>query len=1136
MAKPVHVLTIAHPSDLARATVLVRSLASVHPDWPVTLVVLARHLPEHVDVPAGTRVVLPADLGVEDLEPLASTLEPEPLAFAVLAPILERLLADGEPVLALAPSLLVLGDLSEVETALRDADVVLVPHLTRLAADSQELLLTPRGTLHPGVIALRPGDGAAAVLEHWPRAALRPDTGYEGPIAGEKALAAWLDALPARSPGVAVHRRHGFLLEPGDMTADLDGAEGDAPTLDGDPVALIDFAKLDPVSPHQLALAEEAPGLGSMPRLAELLRRQAAALTAPGVPAAPEAFDRLADGTQLDPRMRRLAGIALDEGAVAGSVFGADGTEAFYAWLNAPASRGGATGLTRYHEAIWEDRVDLRAAYPHLDGPDAPGFAGWLWVHAPAELPMPAPLLPPRPEHLDDGASDAVTDPLWGVNVAGFFTSELGLGEAARLLVAGLDAARVPALPVQGALVPPCRQGAEFHFSGPAEAPFPINIVCMNGDTIPVFAREAGPEFFADRHTIALWWWELGEFPADWRAAYEFVDEVWVASDLIRDAITPTSPVPVVKVPLPVTLAPLAPYDRDALGLPEGFVFLFAFDYHSTSARKNPVGLIEAFKAAFPPGSGASLVLKTINGENLPHEHERVLMAAGDHPDIHFINRYVSAPEKDALLAACDCYVSLHRSEGFGLTPAEAMYFGRPVIATGYGGVLEFMTPENSYLVGHTTTTVGPDAHPYPPDGVWAEPDLDEAARLMRHVFEHPDEARERGERAALDIRRTNSPQAAGAAMAERLRGIHTLLVERGQRSLVIPKTPALDLQAARAHTAPGRVPPGGNALVRRVRRAAWKILGRDLHDTDRHLVAALEATDARLREVSVELERHQMAMRAETLGAFRRAHTATRDITRRMDVVETRSDAFQAEAVALEQHLAEHRALPYMAGDAAFGTWDEPGSGRVLGYREPNGSTAGYRAFTDAFRGSEEHVRALQEGYVDLLRDHAPVLDLGCGRGELLDLLAGAGVAASGVDGDAEMTAACVAKGLDVRQGDAIAYLGDVPDGSLGAIVAMQVVEHLPAAALDELLELSRAKLRDGGVLVAETVNPHALNAMKAFWVDPTHHHPLFPETLLELCRIAGFERAYVTHPNGSGDVDADRFSAPAYAVVAQR
>ena len=901
MSESVHVLTIAHPSELPRAAVLLRSLAAAHPGWPATLVVLANELPEHLNVPEAVSVLLPSDLGVDDLEMLASTLDDVPLSFAIRAPLLERLLGRGEPVLLLDPALLVVGDLTELEAAVADADVVLVPHLTRLSTDSRDVLLTPHGTLHPGLMAMRPGPGASAVLAHWPQSALRPESGSEGARAGEKALRTWLDALPTRAAGVRVHRRHGLLIEPGLLSSDLARDATGALTIDGDPVALVDFAELDDRGAHRLKLAAKAPGLGAMPVFAEIALEHVTAVGREAALPQPASLGRLAGGTPLDPRLRRLAGIAIDDGAIAGTVFGSEGTQAFYGWLNAPAQRGAGVGLTRYHQAIWEDRADLRAAYPHLDGPDAPGFAGWLWRHAPDELPMPDALLPPRPDHLDDPASSAVTDPLWGVNVAGFFSSELGLGEAARLLIAGLDAARVPALPVQGALVPPCRQDAEFHFADPAEAPFPINIVCLNGDTIPVFAREAGPDFFADRHTIALWWWELGEFPADWRPAYDVVDEVWVASELIRDAIAPTCPVPVVKVPLPVTLAPVAPMDRESLGLPEGFVFLFVFDYHSTAARKNPVGLIEAFRAAFPPGSGASLVLKTINGENLPHEHERVLMAAGDHPDIHFINRYVSAAEKDALLAACDCYVSLHRSEGFGLTPAEAMYLGRPVIATAYGGVLEFMTPENSYLVGHTTTKVGQDAHPYPPDGTWAEPDLAEAARLMRHVVDNPEEARARGLQGARDIRRTNSPRSAGVVMAERLRSIHDMLVERGERSIVIARTPSLDLATAHAHTAADREPPGGNALVRRVRRAAWKILGRDLRDTDRVLLRALEESDRRLREVAAELERHQMAARAETLGAFRRSRADARDAGRRLDVLE------QAATPAARQ-LDEHR------------------------------------------------------------------------------------------------------------------------------------------------------------------------------------------------------------------------------------
>ncbi len=113
-------------------------------------------------------------------------------------------------------------------------------------------------------------------------------------------------------------------------------------------------------------------------------------------------------------------------------------------------------------------------------------------------------------------------------------------------------------------------------------------------------------------------------------------------------------------------------------------------------------------------------------------------------------------------VAACDCYVSLHRAEGFGLTMAEAMYLDRPVIATGYSGNLDFMTADNSYLVDHTLVDIGQGSDPYPADGQWAEPDVEHAARLMREVFEHPEQAAERGRAGGRDIRRTHSAQAAG--------------------------------------------------------------------------------------------------------------------------------------------------------------------------------------------------------------------------------------------------------------------------------------------------------------------------------------------------------------------------------------
>jgi SAM-dependent methyltransferase len=170
----------------------------------------------------------------------------------------------------------------------------------------------------------------------------------------------------------------------------------------------------------------------------------------------------------------------------------------------------------------------------------------------------------------------------------------------------------------------------------------------------------------------------------------------------------------------------------------------------------------------------------------------------------------------------------------------------------------------------------------------------------------------------------------------------------------------------------------------------------------------------------------------------------------------------------------------------------------------------------------------------VELLREHGPVLELGPGRGELLEALRDAGVQARGVDLDEGMAAHARERGLDVATGDGLAALDAEPDGSLGAIVGIQVIEHVARRELGRMLALARAKLRPGGLLVAETVNPHAGHALKTFWVDLTHEHPVFPEVALALAQAAGFGEAFVWFPHGRGDVDADRFVQSSYALVA--
>jgi SAM-dependent methyltransferase len=188
------------------------------------------------------------------------------------------------------------------------------------------------------------------------------------------------------------------------------------------------------------------------------------------------------------------------------------------------------------------------------------------------------------------------------------------------------------------------------------------------------------------------------------------------------------------------------------------------------------------------------------------------------------------------------------------------------------------------------------------------------------------------------------------------------------------------------------------------------------------------------------------------------------------------------------------------------------------------------YFAFESRMRGSVDAIRERQRRYVDDFRDAAPVLDIGCGRGELLTLLREAGVEARGIDADADMVAFARGESLDVEQADLLEYLERVDAGSLGGIFMGQVVEHLPPAVLVRSLELAAQRLRPGGVLVAETINPLSPIALRNYYADLTHAQPLVPETLELLARQSGFAETELRFLNEP----ADRLTEPDDPVIA--
>ncbi len=330
------------------------------------------------------------------------------------------------------------------------------------------------------------------------------------------------------------------------------------------------------------------------------------------------------------------------------------------------------------------------------------------------------------------------------------------------------------------------------------------------------------------------------------------------------------------------------------------------------------------------------------------------------------------------------------------------------------------------------------------------------------------------------------------------------------------------------AVSAPGR---GPRAFMRRVLLRALRPYTHHQHELDTQLVAALRSQQAGLERHTEQIERLEELARELILTAesLRRASA---------DAAEDAATARRT----VEPIAAELYAPPYMAG-SPFVVESSP-VGEVLGFgsRAVAGGLAGaeqseadgdYVAFEQLFRGPAERVAEFQRPYLTLVADHEPVLDIGCGRGEFLSLLAGEGIAARGVDSDAGMVARCRALGLDVERGDVNEHLAGLEDGSLGTIFSAQVIEHLPHEQLRRLLELSLRKLAPGGLFIAETVNPHRISSLKTFWVDLTHQHPIFPEVALAICAIAGFRSAFVFAP-GFENFERARFDSPAYAVVA--
>lgn len=358
-----------------------------------------------------------------------------------------------------------------------------------------------------------------------------------------------------------------------------------------------------------------------------------------------------------------------------------------------------------------------------------------------------------------------------GINVAGFLTADLGVGESARCMVRAVDAVGLPTALVPLKLHCKNRLGDQTYSARLQESnPHRVNVVHLDPPASRDLDHHHGTCFRTGKYNIAYWAWELPEFPDAWMENFNYFDEIWCPSDFVRTAIGLKSPLPVLTMPHAISFArPQGDY-RARFGLPLGkFLFLFLYDLNSYSERKNPQAVLAAFRQSGLASQGAALVIKVQNAAANPADCASLQAAVADLPDTVLISETLAREEVYQLESTCDCFVSLHRSEGFGLAVAECMYLGKPVISTDWSGTAEFVDTHNGCPVHYTLAEVQVNHGPYAKGQIWAQPDATHAADWMRRVFDDRALATRLGAAARATIEARFAPTVIGACYRRRL-------------------------------------------------------------------------------------------------------------------------------------------------------------------------------------------------------------------------------------------------------------------------------------------------------------------------------------------------------------------------------
>lgn len=782
--------TICSNNYIPHAKILVDSARKYHPDIDGFVCLADEYLPREMSYPADCNVVPAHDLDIPDFKSFAFRYDVMEFNTAVKPYMFSHLFKNGyDQVIYFDPDIEVFSRLDAVLNALDEgARFVFTPHLTMPSEGDvppDDLTIMRAGIYNLGFLGAGRNEETERVIRWWSRR-LRYQC-INDQSAGIFVDQKFMDLVPGFVSKVAILRDPTTNIAYWNLAQrDLDQT-GNGWTVDGDPLGFFHFSGFNPKTPN--ILSKHTPLFrGEQPApLLNILEHYSKKLLENGygtIPTGVYAYGKFSSGVPIPDIVRRM--FRETHPTWAGDPF-----ENYEEYLHLPSPQvDGNTKLfcvTNFMRYLWASEPYLRSTFDVENSSDVERFVVWYINHG-AELGLDPRLIEPVAERAGRRTPHLPAKLVRGdqrdnrpdVSVVGYLRTASGVGEAGRLTLEALSAAKVNARGYDIALNVASPRNDERCSSLLSDSvDGRVQIFNINADQLPLVINSIGPVIRNDAYRIAIPFWELSVFPDAWIDALEAVDEVWAPTRFIQAALVKKLFTPVIRMPISLTLPAFDPLPRNYFSLPEDkFIFFYSFDFLSFVDRKNPRAAVQAFKEAFRRRhrrSDVALVLKSINGSLANDKLTALRDELKEDPDVIMIDRTLSRDETLGLIGACDAVISLHRSEGLGLLLAEAMALGKPVIATDYSATTELVTPRTGYPVDYRLVPLQDGQYPFWQNQVWADPDIGHAAWQMRTVVNGLEEARKKAAYAKQYLKQNYGVERVGTLKRQRLAQIGLL-------------------------------------------------------------------------------------------------------------------------------------------------------------------------------------------------------------------------------------------------------------------------------------------------------------------------------------------------------------------------